>query len=127
MSHLTNENIIVYKGVRMISFHESKVKTDRAFVITPEMETIFDKYNGGFPTPKVSGNYILTSIKEMTGNDRIVIHTARRNYCTNAFLDGVPVSEIMFQSGHVKNSTLYTYIKATGREVIAEITKRRTK
>ena len=128
-----------------------KVKKNQAkkrlvFRVTPEMEEIFEKYNGAFPNdvlkPKIHRNYINTEIKNICKNvgiDEIITfeekgkqvkkpkyklitnHTARRSYCTNKRLQGVPPDQIRIQSGHSSNEMLDIYIKAENDEVIATL------
>lgn len=50
-------------------------------------------------------------------------HSARRSFCTNMYLMGVPVLTIMAISGHKTEKSFRTYIKASGEEH-AEIMKR---
>ena len=40
-------------------------------------------------------------------------HTARRSFCTNAYLAGVPVIDIMAISTHTTESSFMRYIKVT--------------
>ena len=46
----------------------------------------------------------------------IMTHTARRSFCTNMYLMGVPVLTIMAISGHKTEKSFRAYIKATGEE-----------
>ena len=43
-------------------------------------------------------------------------HTARRSFCTNMYLMGVPVLTIMAISDHKTEKSFRAYIKATGKE-----------
>lgn len=43
-------------------------------------------------------------------------HTARRSYCTNAYLDGVPVQDIMSISGHTTEKSFRVYLKMKDSE-----------
>jgi len=54
---------------------------------------------------------------------KIMTHTARRSFCTNMYLMGVPVPTIMSISGHKTKKSFMTYIKATG-EKHAQIMKK---
>ena len=44
--------------------------------------------------------------------DLIRSHTARRSFCTNAYLAGMDASKIMTISGHTKLETFLEYVKA---------------
>jgi integrase len=44
--------------------------------------------------------------------DLIKSHTARRSFCTNLYLDGVPIQNIMAISGHKKEETFLLYVRA---------------
>lgn len=46
----------------------------------------------------------------------ITTHTARRSFCTNAYLAGIPVPSIMKISGHTKESTFLKYIRISQQE-----------
>ncbi|MBM1105160.1 site-specific integrase [Aurantibacter crassamenti] len=43
-------------------------------------------------------------------------HTARRSFCTNAYLSKMPVIDIMAISGHTTEKEFYKYIKVTPQE-----------
>lgn len=43
-------------------------------------------------------------------------HTARRSFCTNAYLSKMPVIDIMALSGHTTEREFYNYIKVTPQE-----------
>ena len=46
----------------------------------------------------------------------IVSHTARRSFCTNAYLSKMPTIDIMSISGHSTEREFYKYIKVTSQE-----------
>ncbi|MFM7357902.1 MAG: tyrosine-type recombinase/integrase [Sediminibacterium sp.] len=48
--------------------------------------------------------------------EKLMTHTARRSFCTNMYLMGVPVLTIMAISGHKTEKSFRTYIKASGEE-----------
>jgi integrase len=43
-------------------------------------------------------------------------HTARRSFCTNAFLSGVPTLDIMAISGHGTEANFFKYVKVTRQQ-----------
>jgi hypothetical protein len=50
-------------------------------------------------------------------------HTARRSFCTNAYLSGMPTIDIMAISGHSSEKVFYNYIKASHLERAEKIGK----
>lgn len=53
--------------------------------------------------------------------DWITSHTARRSFCTNEFLAGIPVKLIMKISGHKNKKDFYKYIRVTPEEAAQKI------
>jgi site-specific recombinase XerD len=62
-------------------------------------------------------------IEEKPRHDLITIHTGRRSFCTNAFLNGVPVLSIMDITGHKSEKTFLKYIKASTRDRLDQLSK----
>lgn len=61
------------------------------------------------------------SVKKMSGKwEMVSAHTARRSFCTNAFLAGVPVIQLMKISGHKTEKSFLAYIKV-GKEENATV------
>ena len=56
------------------------------------------------------------TIEETMKWQKLMTHTARRSFCTNMYLMGVPVMTIMAISGHKTEKSFRTYIKASGEE-----------
>lgn len=54
--------------------------------------------------------------KNLKKYDLITSHTARRSFCTNAYLDGVPTLSIMAISGHKTEKAFLKYIKVEPEE-----------
>ena len=52
-------------------------------------------------------------------------HTARRSFCTNAYLSGMPTSDIMAISGHSTEKVFYNYIKVNDLERAVKIGRHR--
>ena len=46
----------------------------------------------------------------------VTTHTARRSFCTNAYLANIPLPAIMALSGHSKTQTFMSYIRITAEE-----------
>jgi integrase len=56
------------------------------------------------------------TVEEKMKWEMLQTHTARRSFCTNMYLMGVPVLTIMSISGHRTEKSFRTYIKASGKE-----------
>ena len=55
-------------------------------------------------------------IEETMKWENLTTHTARRSFCTNMYLLGVPVMTIMSISGLKTEKSFRSYIKASGEE-----------
>lgn len=113
----------------------------------PFIEELYKKYDGNFPklTDKANTNRHLQEIgrhaqiddnvmvKETRGGkidshiykkyQLIRMHTARRSFATNMFLDGMPTINIMKFTGHTTETNFLKYIKIT-REENAEMMRK---
>jgi len=78
-----------------------KIKDVGKWAEITELETI-SKTKGGLRITKQIPRYEL-----------IKTHTARRSFCTNAYLSGVPTIDIMAISTHKTESSFMKYIKVT--------------
>jgi integrase len=56
------------------------------------------------------------TVEETMKWEKLMTHTARRSFCTNMYLMGIPVLTIMAISGHRTEKSFRAYIKATGEE-----------
>ncbi len=56
------------------------------------------------------------TVEETMKWEKLMTHTARRSFCTNNYLSGLPVLTIMSVSGHRTEKSFRSYIKATGEE-----------
>lgn len=54
---------------------------------------------------------------------KVVTHTARRSFATNAYLAGVPILEIMKITGHANEKTFLRYIKAKDKQLVEKASK----
>lgn len=99
------------------------------------VRTILEKYKDQTPNrmPQQHINYCIKIIGELSGinelscktitkggkkieirlpkHDLITNHSARRSFCTNAYLAEMPTADIMAISGHSQEKTFYNYIK----------------
>ena len=112
----------------------------------PKLKKIFKDRYAGNPPPELNAPDINEFIKEvgrkakidseipmekkMKGNviehivpkySLIQSHTARRSFCTNAYLSKMPVIAIMAISGHSTQREFYKYIKVTPQERAVKI------
>lgn len=129
-------NIRIKDGVRLIYISQTKTGGEVVIPLSSRLEEILEKYNGRLPN--VHENYINKYIKSVCAwckvDERlswesskygkkytktakkyeiISCHTARRSACTNLYLAGVPVIDIMKISGHNSESQFMKYIKIT--------------
>lgn len=118
-----------------------KTNIKNTIPILPEVEKIITKHKGQLPSAPTNQEFnrtlkdIAQRIPELhrplekritKGREKQVIqkmkwemvmtHTARRSFCTNMYLKGVPVPTIMAISGHRTEKNFYKYIKADGME-----------
>lgn len=121
-----------------------KIKTQKTgevvqIPLSPAVKFIISKYNGKLPkaiSNQKFNEYIKEACKMAEINEKISVnstkgnirikkmsekwemvtaHTARRSFCTNAFLAGVPVIQLMKISGHKTEKAFLAYIKV-GKE-----------
>tara|TARA_B110000285_G_scaffold221552_1_gene274648 strand:+ start:183 stop:1361 length:1179 start_codon:yes stop_codon:yes gene_type:complete len=112
-----------------ISFFESKNKKNRVFRITDRIQVVLDRWEGSFPNDTLRrkerkgdlNKYLESTIQHKT----IRCHSGRRSFCTNEYLKGTPVEEIMFQSGHSTYAIFKTYVVATGIDILKAMNERR--
>jgi len=120
---------------------QQKTKKKVTIPIHPNVKRIIDKYSGELPpcptnqefnrTLKDLGRRIPTlnvpfakqitrrrrvTVEETMKWEKLTTHTARRSFCTNMYLIGVPVPTIMAISGHRTEKSFRMYIKASGEE-----------
>ncbi len=138
------DNIDQIGSQKFITFKEKKKKHKRFFKITDGVVTQLEKYGGKFPheTAKkkiTSGNMssilskhvrVITDGERLVSTmandrenlvpfyDRVSSHSARRTYCTLAWLNGASYDEIIKQSGHTTVKNLLTYVRATEEELL---------
>jgi integrase len=126
---------------RLWDIIQQKTNNKICIPIHHNVEMIIDKYKGVLPkcptnqefnrTLKEIGKRIpefqIPFIKQITRNrktrieetmkwENITTHTARRSFCTNMYIQGIPVMTIMAVSGHKTEKSFRTYIKAEQKE-----------
>lgn len=144
-SRLTKKNIGTHKGRRVFRLYQQKTNEYLPIPIHPIVEMILKKWNGN-PPDKLPSQKMNDSLEIIGGkakiNDIITInftkggkqqtkmvakhqmiknHTARRSFCTNAYLSGMEALDIMAISGHNSEKTFMNYIKATKDEKAIKI------
>ncbi len=136
-SKLSEDDIRSYDGVRMFEVRSQKTDRRVSIPIHPVVEAIMDSRNGHLPpfqndqlmnrNLKVLGERAglveSVEIERTEGGKRrrerrpkhelIQTHTARRSFCTNAYLKGLDTLDIMAISGHKTETSFLKYIKVT--------------
>jgi integrase len=142
---LTKENIFTYQNQRIFKITVKKTGKYLPIPLHPEVEKILAK-NDGHPPKKmyaqkindslstigfeaeIKDNITISAIKGgkkttkiLSKYDLIKNHTARRSFCTNAYIAGMPEIDIMAISGHTSLKTFRNYIKITDDERAVKI------
>ena len=136
-SQLSEDDIRLYEGARMFEVRSQKTDQRVSIPIHPIVEAIMASRNGHLPPFQSDGvmNRNLKVLGRMAGlsegveierteggirratlkpkYDIIRTHTARRSFCTNAYLKGLDTLDIMAISGHKTESSFLKYIKVT--------------
>lgn len=132
---LTKDDIEIINGHKFIKIRQKKTDYVVHFPITEEIKSILKKYEGDFP-PKLSEPILRKNIKaacraigfkesvqvsytkggklietEVPKHALIKTHTARRSFCTNHYVDGKPIQNIMLFSGHKTEREFLKYIR----------------
>ena len=135
-NYLNKENIYDYEGTTFLKLETKKSPKKLVIPLRPEVKAILKKHGDKPPKhmPDQQINYKIkevcenagidekTSIKKTIGGkevtkksfkfDLVKTHTARRSFCTNAYLSGMNPIDIMQISGHSSVKTFLNYIKA---------------
>jgi len=135
-NYLKPENIFNDNGIDFLRVETKKTKKEVIIPLRPEVKAIFLKH-GQKPPKRMPDQHINKKIKEVCENvgidevvfkeqtkggkkirakkfkyDLVKTHTARRSFCTNAYLSGMNTLDIMQISGHTSEKTFLNYIKA---------------
>ena len=138
---IKKEQIKNFEGKEVFEFNQQKTSKRIYVPIHSRVREIMNERYNGFPPPKLNSPDINEFIKEagreaeineeitirkikggkkITDTDYkynlIVSHSARRSFCTNAYLSKMPVIDIMSISGHSTEREFYKYIKVTQQE-----------
>ena len=136
-SKLSEDDIKLHDGVRMFEVRSQKTSVRVSIPVHPCVEEILRARNGYLPRFQNDQlmNRNLKKLGEMAGllekveierteggNMRVqavpkykllATHTARRSFCTNAYLKGLDTLDIMAISGHKTEQNFLRYIKVT--------------
>lgn len=138
-SRINKNNIKEYSGYKVIELIQQKTGEKCIIPIRPELNYILEKYDYNLPnTHEQKVNKYIKDIAGMAGingkiyleeykggmivkksvpkNELIKTHTARRSGCTNMYLAGVQIIDIMKISGHKTEREFLKYIKVTKEE-----------
>ncbi len=144
-NRLKSENLKHIEGRYYVEIESKKTKKMLLIPCNPATERIIEKY--GFAPPpskpeqninrdlkligKKAGIQELVSIEKTIGGklnsqtykkyELISTHTARRSFCTNAYIAGMPTLDIMTISGHQTERVFYNYIKASSLDKAKKI------
>jgi integrase len=134
---LSQSNVREYEGVRMFDVRSQKTGERVSIPIHPIVESILAQRNGD--TPPFQSDQIMNRNLKILGalagldddveverteggkrtarvvpkHELLVTHTARRSFCTNAYLSGLDSIDIMAISGHKTEAHFLRYIKVT--------------
>ena len=136
----SNNRIRESNGRKYLHYIQQKTNAEVEIPLKKEILEILTKRKGSFPNyvNKAKLNEYIKIIGKRTGIDEpfkkiitkggksvtitlpkykfITMHTGRRSFCTNAYLEGVPLQFIMIASGHKSEKMLLKYIKASASE-----------
>ncbi len=140
-NNLSEDNILFVLNTKVIKVATKKTGEPVVIPIHPVVNRILEKRNGELP-PKISdqkiNNYLKNIGKEAEMNENfkrtstkggtkattlkpryehIKTHTARRSFCTNAYLSGMDSIDIMAISGHRTEKSFLKYIKVTKEQI----------
>lgn len=135
-NYLNEENIYEHNRETFLKVNTKKTIKKIVIPLRPEVKEILKKHNNKPPKrmPDQQINYKIKEVCENAGIDELAsttktiggqkitikgfkfdlvkTHTARRSFCTNAYLSGMNPVDIMQISGHSSIKTFLNYIKA---------------
>jgi integrase len=134
-NRLTEANIFEEDGKQYFNLITQKTSKQVAIPINWMVSEILNNHNG-IPPKRMDNQHINYGVKhlgKLAGLDKeetkiytkggkkvirtfkqyqlICNHTARRSFCTNAYLSDMPTVDIMAISGHSTEKVFYSYIK----------------
>ena len=146
-NNLKNAEISEMEGKKYFKLKQKKTGETVYCLITPAISSIMKLRYDNSPPPTIHEQYLNDRIKEaaqMVGIDEMVkyerteggkkvnknvpkyslisSHSARRTFCSLHFNEGVPIQEIMTQSGHKTEKEFKNYIRISKEETVRNIT-----
>ncbi|WP_339626069.1 site-specific integrase [uncultured Winogradskyella sp.] len=143
---ISSSQIKMFDDKQVFEFKQKKTGKKLFVPVHPKLQEIMNKrYNGKLPKKlnepdineyikeagriaKINEPIIICrtiggkeEVKEEAKYSLIVSHTARRSFCTNAYLSKMPTIDIMAISGHSTEREFYKYIKITPQERAVKI------
>lgn len=143
---ITKDQIKTFNGKEVFEFKQQKTNKRVYVPIHKRVKEIMNQRYNGLPPRKLNNpdinEYIKEAGRKAEVNDQITIqrtiggkklsetvpkhslivsHTARRSFCTNAYLSKMPTIDIMSISGHSTEREFYKYIKVTPQERAVKI------
>lgn len=135
-NNIKKQNIKTIQGVKMLTIKTQKTSKEVAIPLHPIVNVIIERHKENLPkmseqklnqyikevaewcgidstehTTQTKGGKKIT--KRVQKFDLVKSHTARRSFCTNAYLMDMPTLDIMAISGHTSEKTFLNYIKVT--------------
>lgn len=143
-SRFSKNNIKFYAGNKVIEIIQQKTAEKCIIPIRPELDQILKKYDFNLPkTHEQKVNKYIKDVvkmaeieenihieenrgglklsKDIPKYELIKTHTARRSGCTNMYLAGIPVIDIMKISGHKTEREFLKYIKVTKEQTAVNL------
>ncbi|MEY2702133.1 MAG: hypothetical protein RLY43_766 [Bacteroidota bacterium] len=135
LAHLKKPNIIEQEGIKFLYTIQGKTGGEIYVPMNTKVKQIIANNNGNLPKyvhqnqinerikiicekAKITENYTVTRTHGNTTRHFtepkfkfISTHTARRSFCTNAYMSKVPVHHIMAISGHKTEKIFLNYLK----------------
>ena len=132
---LTDKNLVQIEGHTFIKIKQKKTGNAVHFPLLDSIRDVMNRYDNCFP-PKMSEPILRSNLKdaaqtadlnkmiqvsynkggeqvekEVAQHRLVKTHTARRSFCTNHYIKGKPLQEIMEYSGHQTEREFLKYIR----------------
>lgn len=143
---ITSKSFKNVNGTKMFLVKTQKTNKPVAIPVHPIVDEIFTKYDEVLPkmfNQKINDNIKIVAQKAELNNEieisetigglevlktypkykLVTSHTARRSFCTNAYLKGMDSHDIMQISGHTTEKNFLKYIKVTAEQRAIKMSK----
>ena len=143
-NNINQRNIITHQGKEIFKIKTQKTGKVVGIPLHPIVKSILSKYTQK-KIPESDINELIKFVAEDVGIDSIEYieqtrgglkvtekkykfelvktHTARRSFCTNAYLSGMSSLDIMSISGHTTESSFMKYIKVTPEQIATKMSE----